>query len=417
MGVEFLLSNPYTSGSHSWKGLLASNTSDNAMTKLTYCGKREDWDSDKEIASAFWKLWHSKGEYISDLPEGYTDSASEQKRFSMICAAMQNGFNPYEYDEEGVEDEPDEEDYDDDDYEREQKRISRAISEAKDGFQCYRCNLWYPTKYEMNDCIQSCKEYGDKNEAESFDAQDCGWCGDKIVGGGTREGEKVCSACVVAYDKENNRGSPCVVCDEKTEMGAYSYGKGEWVSICSKDCELDYDDYEAESFEADAESFSAPSHCASCGWNLVQVPIGTETKWGVAIEGNQYYYNHNACKGIGKLPIKAESFDAQTKITGYTRGKDWEGKPYTGQIFPDHSDLDPELADRNQDGKMASWERAIGNQVARGKSRFKAPRKMLNPRLPQMKSSTTHSSILPYALAVGALATIMGLRNMGGSNE
>jgi len=112
-----------------------------------------------------------------------------------------------------------------------------------------------------------------------------------------------------------------------------------------------------------------------------------------------------------------ESFDAQTKITGYTRGKDWEGKPYTGQIFPDHSDLDHELADRNQDGKMASWERAIGNQVARGKSRFKAPRKMLNPRLSQMKSSTTHSSILPYALAVGALATIMGLRNMGGSNE
>lgn len=95
--------------------------------------------------------------------------------------------------------------------------------------------------------------------AESFEAQDCGWCGDKIVGGGTREGEKVCSPCVVAYDKENNRGSPCVVCGEKTEMGAYSYGKGEWVSICSKDCELDYDDYEAESFEADATS------CFECG--------------------------------------------------------------------------------------------------------------------------------------------------------
>ncbi len=93
--------------------------------------------------------------------------------------------------------------------------------------------------------------------AETFEAQDCGWCGDKIVGGGTREGEKVCSACVVAYDKENNRGSPCVVCDEKTEMGAYSYGKGGWVSICSKDCELDYDDYEAESFESETVAFES----------------------------------------------------------------------------------------------------------------------------------------------------------------
>ena len=79
---------------------------------------------------------------------------------------------------------------------------------------------------------------------------------------------------------------------------------------------------------------------------------------------------------FGKIPMDAESFEAQTKLTDYTRGKDWEGKPYTGQIFPDHPDLDPELADRNQDGKMASWERAIGNQVAKGKSRFKAPRKM-----------------------------------------
>ncbi len=96
--------------------------------------------------------------------------------------------------------------------------------------------------------------------AESFDAETCGWCGDEIVNGGKRDGEKVCNPCVVAYDKENNRGSPCVVCDEKTEMGAYSFGKGEWVSICSKDCELEYDDYEAESFEAESEIF-----CAECG--------------------------------------------------------------------------------------------------------------------------------------------------------
>jgi len=126
-------------------------------------------------------------------------------------------------------------------------------------------------------------------DAESFEAQDCGWCGDKIVGGGTREGEKVCSACVVAYDKENNRGSPCVVCGEKTEMGAYSYGKGEWVSICSKDCELDYDDYEAESFEADYDNDEDEHemvHCSFC--NDI---IGTEEE--VYDEESVEWYNAN----------------------------------------------------------------------------------------------------------------------------
>ena len=114
---------------------------------------------------------------------------------------------------------------------------------------------------------------------------------------------------------------------------------------------------------------------------------------------------------LGKM-MGAETFEAQTKLTDYTRGKDWEGKPYTGQIFPDHPDLDPELADRNQDGKMASWERAIGNQVANGKSRFKAPRKMpkRNTNFTQRKPITAASSLLPYAIAVGALATILGLR-------
>ena len=126
------------------------------------------------------------------------------------------------------------------------------------------------------------------------------------------------------------------------------------------------------------------------------------------------WFNTYQCKHCGKVDefMSAESFDAQTKLTAFTRGKDWEGKPYTGQIFPDHPDLDHELADRNQDGKMASWERAIGNQVARGKSRFKAPRKMAKTttKFTQRKPITAASSLLPYAIAVGALATIFGLR-------
>ena len=54
---------------------------------------------------------------------------------------------------------------------------------------------------------------------------------------------------------------------------------------------------------------------------------------------------------------EAESFETDV---------DWEGKPYTGQINPDDQDLDEQKADRNKDGKLSSWERAIGNQVTRG---------------------------------------------------
>jgi hypothetical protein len=35
--------------------------------------------------------------------------------------------------------------------------------------------------------------------------------------------------------------------------------------------------------------------CKTCGWNLVKVETGTRTKWGISIEGNQYYYNHYYC--------------------------------------------------------------------------------------------------------------------------
>lgn len=67
----------------------------------------------------------------------------------------------------------------------------------------------------------------------------------------------------------------------------------------------------------------------------------------------------NACGCEAPLP---EVFEAESPYNEY----DWEGKPYTGQIWGDDVDLDESLADRNKDGKLSSWERAIGNQVARG---------------------------------------------------
>lgn len=162
-------------------------------------------------------------------------------------------------------------------------------------------------------------------------------------------------------------------------------------------------EYEAESFEAETFEAREDLICDYC--EKIISPNEGSVNWpdsGLIV-----------CDDCFDDAIKnAESFDAQTKLTAFTRGKDWEGKPYTGQIFPDHPDLDPKLADRNKDGKMASWERAIGNQVAKGKSRFKAPRKMIKTttKFTQRKPITAASSLVPYAIAVGALATILGLR-------
>ena len=103
MGYELLVSNPATSGSHSWKCLLASNTNDRAMTRLAYCGRREKFSTDVELANVFWKLWGSKKEYL-DLPEGWSTPEIDQ-RFDMVCKAMQAGFDPFDYDEEEGEDE------------------------------------------------------------------------------------------------------------------------------------------------------------------------------------------------------------------------------------------------------------------------------------------------------------------------
>ena len=36
--------------------------------------------------------------------------------------------------------------------------------------------------------------------------------------------------------------------------------------------------------------------CKTCGWNLVKVPVGTKTKWGVATKERPHYYNHLGCK-------------------------------------------------------------------------------------------------------------------------
>ena len=294
-------------------------------------------------------------------------------------------------------------------------KIDPVYQEALDGLAKEWDNIGYP-RDEIK--CPSCGKRVIVNtyDAEEFEAETCPMCENEnpIIGG------EVCAECTQYLEDEQDRFSQrngaesfdatsdeldCSSCKAtpKDRMGEPLCST---CNSCFECCETLCED---ESF--DAEEYLDGEKCVDCKTETIYIVKNTPKD-----------LSYLLCYTCGSEHFSdelyfAESFDAQTKITGYTRGKDWEGKPYTGQIFPDHSDLDHELADRNQDGKMASWERAIGNQVARGKSRFKAPRKMLNPRLPQKNSSTTHSSILPYALAVGALATIMGLRNMGGSNE
>jgi len=100
----------------------------------------------------------------------------------------------------------------------------------------------------------------------------------------------------------------------------------------------------------------------------------------------------------------AESFEAQRKLTDIDR----DGKPYTGQIYPDHPDLDPVKADRNKDGYMSSWERALGNQVARGMEKYKSERKPSMKRMSIRKTSRKSTSILPSVIVVGVIAAVVG---------
>ena len=117
MGGELCISNPAESGSHSWKCILVSNTSDSAITKLGYCGRRERFSTDLEVYAVFWKLWHSKKEYL-DLPDGWS-GPEEQQKFDMVCEAMsgdwETGTTPFDlfdkYEESGEEEPEDMRDF------------------------------------------------------------------------------------------------------------------------------------------------------------------------------------------------------------------------------------------------------------------------------------------------------------------
>jgi len=48
--------------------------------------------------------------------------------------------------------------------------------------------------------------------------------------------------------------------------------------------------------KSNEEKQNMKGFCKTCGWNLVKVPIGTKTKWGIATKERPHYYNHSGCK-------------------------------------------------------------------------------------------------------------------------
>ena len=147
---------------------------------------------------------------------------------------------------------------------------------------------------DNRDANKSIERYFPDKASEEFEAHEGGHIDDIGYHDSFMAEEPfICPECRRASTKSKT-SQVCVRCESEYQSGRNAPMQVPWPGS---------DGYYAETFEADA------SHCTHCGWNLVQVPIGTETKWGVAIEGNQYYYNHNACRGIGKLPIKAETFE------------------------------------------------------------------------------------------------------------
>jgi len=45
----------------------------------------------------------------------------------------------------------------------------------------------------------------------------------------------------------------CYICGEETDKGKKNFALGEWIYLCSRACDDEYDPYEAESFDAEVK--------------------------------------------------------------------------------------------------------------------------------------------------------------------
>ena len=127
----------------------------------------------------------------------------------------------------------------------------------------------------------------------------------------------------------------CYICGEETDKGKKNFALGEWIYLCSRACDDEYDPYEAESFEAPKTDFQ----CYRCGL---------------------WYDTKNEAKECAKEDIlydrEAESFDAETKpvITSWRESKN----PYGMS----EADVSVKIEERNFAGKLQEFDDE-GNQV------------------------------------------------------
>lgn len=100
----------------------------------------------------------------------------------------------------------------------------------------------------------------------------------------------------------------CYICGEETDKGKRNFGSGEWIYLCSRACDDEYDPYRAESFEAEYDEI-LHDEAEVMWWGTYTGTINVPTK-----QGKQYYANFDIVKDPD---FNAESFDA-----------DWDNAPY-----------------------------------------------------------------------------------------
>ena len=177
------------------------------------------------------------------------------------------------------------------------------------------------------------------------------------------------------YTEHEQSGHAIIMNKENGIIGLIDeYGNegsvGDYATIqeAKKAVEEMLNDYDAESFEAE---------CSICN---TQVRTMSEAAW---IDGD------------GCVCIECMDFD-----------EDFQGKPYTGKINPNDPDFDAVKADRNKDNKLSSWERAVGNQVARSMRMRKGGKRPSSKRTFAKKESSKRGlfgSITPMLiLGIGA---------------
>lgn len=147
-----------------------------------------------------------------------------------------------------------------------------------------------------------------------------------------------------AFNRHRGNNNP----SKKMPDGGPTAGTIAWL-LWGGSSGVDWAKKKSAAMAAKRLEISAEEQCYECGL-ITSDYIVHDPK----LEGTEFTSRINLCVRCHKNKLNAEG------------ESDWEGKPYTGKINPDDPDLDEQKADRNKDGKLSSWERAVGNQVAKG---------------------------------------------------